>query len=804
MIITLKEIFESEKYDFQFIEIPNSESLSIEGEITISAWIFQEFPDGEGGTIFSTESNNYSLSSSTESLTWNSKGNNFETQHYYEPISKPYEIVEVENNLSVGGPSLDSGMWYNVTLVMRQEERFVDYDIIYVPKVYINGQEVERFNVNQVNESGIIDGKDPLFLGINYPSIISGWSSNPWSGGIDDFRIWDVALDSSEIWSLLTDDDLIKSEHLILEYDFESIDDTTVIDISGNQNHGEIFGELVLTDAAHSLGVIASEDIKHPEWIYTGRPGDHVYPPLEYDQGKLKSPSGQYIYFEGIDSLRDDSLSSNYIDNFKLTEKGSALLIAYSKLLIKHGDKWTSIHTQGALDAVLSESEEFLFVLRSNQDGGGIIDTYLTKDFSLQRSVDLETAAYKHQLLRATDTSLFIIEKNGSNSQFFAYDASTNDILNKAKLIDLIPHPLSSIEVRDVDQSGQERLYLPVLRVVVIFKAFLASLGRQHQGYTFEWIKYADGLDRYNDIQIKNGSIIAIGRTNNATIADHYSALGELLHSEQLEAGSEHVYNTYAESYVGNLEFSKVNNQLHFDSGLWDLSMAARERPILNGGNNIGDTLSIHWDPEVKTSETYIFGWQISSDGLASWDEIVSTSDENDQGQLQLTTDYHGKFIRGVLEFPEIAGGQAIYTNPLIVGSLKPSKPQLTSDSDTGIFNTDGLTSNNTPTLTGQAMPEVLIQIFDGDLYLGETEVDGDGNWSYTLPEQMSLSDGAHYLTARTIDKLGFESDYSEALQIVVDTVAPRLDLFPRNLSIINGQPKLPYSGVKGTLAGAI
>ena len=104
------------------------------------------------------------------------------------------------------------------------------------------------------------------------------------------------------------------------------------------------------------------------------------------------------------------------------------------------------------------------------------------------------------------------------------------------------------------------------------------------------------------------------------------------------------------------------------------------------------------------------------------------------------------------------------------IDTMAPAAPVIggfTTDSGTV---GDGLTNDNTPTLSGTAAAGSTITVYDGSTALGTTSADGGGNWSYTTG---SLSDGAHSLTAKATDAAGNQGVASTALSLTVDTTAP-------------------------------
>ena len=82
----------------------------------------------------------------------------------------------------------------------------------------------------------------------------------------------------------------------------------------------------------------------------------------------------------------------------------------------------------------------------------------------------------------------------------------------------------------------------------------------------------------------------------------------------------------------------------------------------------------------------------------------------------------------------------------------------------------DGITNDNTLTLTGSAEANATVKVYDGATLLGSATADGSGNWSYTTA---ALTNGAHSLTATATDVAGNTSAASSALSVTIDTAAP-------------------------------
>jgi hypothetical protein len=97
----------------------------------------------------------------------------------------------------------------------------------------------------------------------------------------------------------------------------------------------------------------------------------------------------------------------------------------------------------------------------------------------------------------------------------------------------------------------------------------------------------------------------------------------------------------------------------------------------------------------------------------------------------------------------------------------------LIAASNSGVSNTDNITNDNTPTITGTADANDTITLYDGGVtgtVLGTTTANSSGNWSIT--PTANLTNGNHNLTATASDIDG-NSNTSTALTITINTVAP-------------------------------
>ncbi|MBE9598553.1 Ig-like domain-containing protein [Pedobacter sp. MC2016-24] len=103
-----------------------------------------------------------------------------------------------------------------------------------------------------------------------------------------------------------------------------------------------------------------------------------------------------------------------------------------------------------------------------------------------------------------------------------------------------------------------------------------------------------------------------------------------------------------------------------------------------------------------------------------------------------------------------------------------PATPVLATASDSGTLNSDGVTNVTTPVFTGTAEAGSTVTLYDtdGTTVLG-TGVATGGNWSIT--STVTLTEGAHTITAKAKDVAGNESVASAVLAITIDTTSPTL-----------------------------
>src|SRR5205085_472375 len=99
----------------------------------------------------------------------------------------------------------------------------------------------------------------------------------------------------------------------------------------------------------------------------------------------------------------------------------------------------------------------------------------------------------------------------------------------------------------------------------------------------------------------------------------------------------------------------------------------------------------------------------------------------------------------------DAAGNVSATSGALVVtiDTVAPAAPQVNSFvNDTGVSSSDRITSDNSPSFSGDGPASALIELYDGGTLLGTTTGNkNNGNWSFTA---LGLSDGVHQIVAKT------------------------------------------------------
>ena len=105
--------------------------------------------------------------------------------------------------------------------------------------------------------------------------------------------------------------------------------------------------------------------------------------------------------------------------------------------------------------------------------------------------------------------------------------------------------------------------------------------------------------------------------------------------------------------------------------------------------------------------------------------------------------------------------------------------PHLPVSSDTGVSNSDGITSDNTPELRGTGPASTTLKLLHDGVEMTEVTTDASGVWSFTLPE---LAEGVHTFGVRQ----GASGPVSATLSITVDRTRPTVVASPDGAANLN------------------
>jgi hypothetical protein len=108
--------------------------------------------------------------------------------------------------------------------------------------------------------------------------------------------------------------------------------------------------------------------------------------------------------------------------------------------------------------------------------------------------------------------------------------------------------------------------------------------------------------------------------------------------------------------------------------------------------------------------------------------------------------------------------------------------PLLAIESDSGLFDNDGITTDGTPTFSGVgAEAFATISLFSGSAEIGHTTADSDGHW--TITSNALGAAGIYMITAKQVDKAANESPASSAFKLsLLDGSAPSLTSVTRSV----------------------
>ena len=174
---------------------------------------------------------------------------------------------------------------------------------------------------------------------------------------------------------------------------------------------------------------------------------------------------------------------------------------------------------------------------------------------------------------------------------------------------------------------------------------------------------------------------------------------------------------------------------------------------------------------------SYLIGYYVTSPSFATGGTVSDNFLASVNGWGGPNSGAFGAFYNGspglvqatVTNNIDMANGNVITgTNSEVPGTSSGVPSILLFSTDSGTVG-DGVTNDNTLTLTGTAVANSTVKVFDGATLLGTAMAGSNGAWSYTTG---TLANGSHSFTA-TDTVAGTTSAASTALSVTVDTVAP-------------------------------
>jgi hypothetical protein len=213
-------------------------------------------------------------------------------------------------------------------------------------------------------------------------------------------------------------------------------------------------------------------------------------------------------------------------------------------------------------------------------------------------------------------------------------------------------------------------------------------------------------------------------------------------------------------------------------------------------------------DPMVNNNHVQLSGTAEANSTITVYDgtTVVGTGTTSSTGAWSVTTNALPSGTQALTATAtDVAGTVSVMSQPLdpVIPAAPPptppAAPQITSFStDSGIVG-DHITNDNTLILTGTAVANSTVNVFDGTTPIGTTTANSSGQWHLTTPV---LSDGTHSLTTTDTDSSGHASAPSAAFSVAIDThapSAPTMAVYSQGGSAVGNATTLSDLVLKGT-----
>jgi hypothetical protein len=268
---------------------------------------------------------------------------------------------------------------------------------------------------------------------------------------------------------------------------------------------------------------------------------------------------------------------------------------------------------------------------------------------------------------------------------------------------------------------------------------------------------HADGIQAYAP-----GSTGKVTITNTAIVS----------HNDNATAGM-----FIADDYSGTFTF----NNVMFEGGPYGLRMAADADDLYLSLKDVYFVGPFKYNPFLLE--------EVNADiHITQWDNV------------RYATIVNGELVPGALISPPspVEGGTTAPAPAPTPGTTLAAPHIASYSTDSGKIG-DGITNDNTLTLTGSAPVNTTVNLFDGVSKVGTAQVNSSGQWSLTTS---ALNDGLHKLTATDTNSVGNTSAASEAISVTVDTqapTAPKIGIYSTSGAAVSGTTANNDFILKGT-----
>ena len=229
--------------------------------------------------------------------------------------------------------------------------------------------------------------------------------------------------------------------------------------------------------------------------------------------------------------------------------------------------------------------------------------------------------------------------------------------------------------------------------------------------------------------------------------------------------------NTFTQTYSVIVALDKtapvVTLNLTNDTGTSNSDLVTNNPSISGKVTDVSGVQSVKVSFKADLTQSLDITTKLQADGTFTLDKTFLTQLKGGQlidGSYQL-----------YIQAADIYGNTTTTQNlafQLLTNATTPTNLQLTPSSDTGSSNSDNITKQNQPTLTGIGSIGESIQLLDGTTVIASTTVGNSGTWQITTP---TLVDGIHTVTAKGTDIAGNISPLSTPLNITIDTLPPQV-----------------------------